>query len=169
MIIEVRANNCFAFDKAISFSMKSDMRNKKFASNVHKENEFNVLKVAGIYGSNNAGKTCLVRCIQAIKHMLLNKPKDILPNLFTHNKICELGITFLHNGQKYAYDFKYNAGKKVYIYERFAEIHKEDGVRDTTDIMEKYRKGVLGALPDPDLIRTLLDIKGNKEEQFNEQ
>ena len=126
MIIEVRANNCFAFDKAISFSMKSDMRNKKFASNVHKENEFNVLKVAGIYGSNNAGKTCLVRCIQAIKHMLLNKPKDILPNLFTHNKICELGITFLHNGKKYAYDFKYHAGKKVYIYERFAEIHKDE-------------------------------------------
>ncbi len=26
---------------------------------------------------------------------------------------------------------------------------------------EKYQKGALGALPDPDLISSLLDIKGN--------
>ena len=30
VIIEVRAKNCFAFDEAIAFSMKADMRNKKF-------------------------------------------------------------------------------------------------------------------------------------------
>ena len=44
MIIEIRAKNCFAFEEEISFSMKADMRNKKFASNVHRENNFNVLK-----------------------------------------------------------------------------------------------------------------------------
>lgn len=37
MIIEIRAKNCFAFDEQITFSMKADMRNKKFASNVHKK------------------------------------------------------------------------------------------------------------------------------------
>ena len=36
-------------------------------------------------------------------------------------------------------------------------------LRDTTDIMEKYRKGALGALPDPDLINSLLSIKGNEK------
>ena len=51
--------------------MKADMRNKKFASNVHKDNGFNVLKVAGIYGPNNSGKTCLVKCIRAIMKMIL--------------------------------------------------------------------------------------------------
>ena len=41
-------------------------------------------------------------------------------------------------------------------------------MRDTTDIMEKYRKGALGALPDPELINTLLSIKGNtKREEVN--
>ena len=54
MIIEVRVNNCFSFSDPIVFSMKADMRNKKFASNVHKENNFNILKTAGIYGPNNA-------------------------------------------------------------------------------------------------------------------
>ena len=37
MIIEIRAKNCFAFDEQIAFSMKADMRNRKFASNVHKK------------------------------------------------------------------------------------------------------------------------------------
>ena len=36
--------------------MKADMRNKKFASNVHRENNFNILKTIGVYGPNNAGK-----------------------------------------------------------------------------------------------------------------
>ena len=49
MIIEVRVNNCFSFSDPIVFSMKADMRNKKFVSNVHKENNFNILKTAGIY------------------------------------------------------------------------------------------------------------------------
>ena len=73
MMIEVRASNCYAFEKEIIFSMKADMRNKKFAANVHRENNFNVLKTAGIYGPNNAGKTCLIKCIRAIKRVLLNE------------------------------------------------------------------------------------------------
>ena len=50
MIIELRVKNCFSFEDQIVFSMKADMRNKKFASNVHRENKFNILKTAGIYG-----------------------------------------------------------------------------------------------------------------------
>ena len=55
MIVEVRTKNCYAFEDDITFSMKADMRNKKFGANVHKENNFNVLKTVGIYGPNNAG------------------------------------------------------------------------------------------------------------------
>ena len=35
MLIEVRAKNCFAFSDEVIFSMKADMRNKKFAPNVY--------------------------------------------------------------------------------------------------------------------------------------
>ena len=49
-----------------------------------------------------------------------------------------------------------------YVYS-LADFTAQQGVRDTTDIMEKYRKGALGALPDPELINSLLDIKGNKK------
>jgi hypothetical protein len=53
----------------------------------------------------------------------------------------------------------------VYVYS-LAEFTAQQGIRDTTDIMEKYRKGVLGAVPDPDLIRSLLSIKGNRKEDI---
>ena len=125
MIIEIRAKNCYAFNDGIVFSMKADMRNKRFASNVHKENNFNVLKTAGIYGANNSGKTCLVRCIRAIKALLLNEKSDLLPNIFTGNTICELGVTFMAWGRKFAYDFKYNGKTQEYIYEAFSEISKD--------------------------------------------
>ncbi len=125
MLIELRAKNCFAFADAIVFSLAADMRNKKFAANVHRENYFNVLKTAGIYGPNNAGKTCLIKCIREIQSVLLNHGNDLSANIFTENKLCELGMTFLYKGRKFAYDFKYDMGSNSYVYESFSEILKD--------------------------------------------
>ena len=125
MIIELRAKNCFSFEEQIIFSMKADMRNKKFSSNVHKENNFNILKTVGVYGPNNAGKTCLVKCINAVKQILLNKKPNLMPNLFTKNPVCELGVTFLAAGRKFSYDFKYDVDKEEFLYEKFWEILKD--------------------------------------------
>lgn len=125
MIVEIRAKNCFSFSEPIVFSMNADMRNKKFASNVYKENNFNVLKVAGIYGPNNSGKTCLVKCIRGIKNILLNKEPYLRENLFTKSNVCELGVTFLESGRKFSYDLKYDTDKKEYLYEKFVEILKD--------------------------------------------
>ena len=126
MIIEIRAKNCYAFRDEIIFSMKADMRNKKLGTNVHKENKFNILKTVGIYGPNNAGKTCLIKCIRAIKAVLLNEENGLMPNIFTDNSVCELGITFMATGRKFYYDFKYDVQNKEYIYERFSEIKKDE-------------------------------------------
>lgn len=115
MIIEVRAKNCYAFEDEIAFSMNVDMRNKKFGTNVHTENYFNVLKTAGIYGPNNAGKTYLIKCIRAIKRVLLNKKNGLMANIFTERDVCELGITFMMSGRKFSYDFKYDTAKEEYI------------------------------------------------------
>ena len=125
MIIEVSARNCYAFEDTIIFSMKADMRNKKFGANVHKENNFNILKTAGIYGPNNSGKTCLIKCIRAIKEVLLNRKSDLMPNIFTDNNICELGVVFMASGKKFSYKFKYDAVKEEYIYESFSEVSKD--------------------------------------------
>lgn len=125
MIIELRAKNCFSFEEQIVFSMKADMRNKKFSSNVHKENNFNVLKTVGVYGPNNVGKTCLVKCILAIKQIFLNQKPRLMSNLFTESTVCELGITFLANGKKFSYDFKYDVENEEFLYEKFFEIKRD--------------------------------------------
>ena len=126
MIIEVRAENCYAFRDEITFSMKADMRSKKFCSNVHKENKFNILKTVGIYGPNNAGKTCLIKCIRAIRGILLDEENELMTNIFTGNSVCELGMTFMSTGRKFAYDFKYDVQNKEYMYEKFSEIKKDE-------------------------------------------
>lgn len=126
MIIEVRAENCYAFRDEITFSMKADRRSKKFSSNVHKENKFNILKTVGIYGPNNAGKTCLIKCIRAIRGILLDEENELMTNIFTGNSVCELGMTFMSTGRKFAYDFKYDVQNKEYIYEKFSEIKKDE-------------------------------------------
>lgn len=125
MLIELRAKNCFAFSDEIRFSTKADMRNKKFSSNVHTENHFNILKTVGIYGPNNAGKTCLVKCIRSAKNILLNQKPRIMPNIFQESTICQLGITFWEEGREFSYDFWYDDKKEEYPYEKFAEITRD--------------------------------------------
>lgn len=125
MIIEVRAQNIFSFTEPIALSLKADMRNKKFVTNVYSENNFNILKVVGIYGPNNVGKTCLVRCIRAIRNIFLNKESGAVPNMFTEDSIYALGITFLFEGRKFCYDFKYDFSKGEYSYEKFGEILRD--------------------------------------------
>lgn len=125
MIVEIRVKNCFVFDESIEFSMKADMRNKKFATNVHNEKYFHVLKTAGIYGANNAGKTCLIKCIRSIRNVLLNEENDLMSNIFIDNDVCELGVTFLESERKFSYDFKYDVVKHEYLYECFEEIFKD--------------------------------------------
>ena len=125
MLIELRAKNCFSFSDEIRFSTKADMRNKKFSSNVHTENNFNILKTVGIYGPNNAGKTCLIKCIRSAKNILLNQKPHIMPNIFQESTICQLGITFLEESREFSYDFWYDNKKKEYPYEKFTEITKD--------------------------------------------
>lgn len=51
----------------------------------------------------------------------------------------------------------------AYVYS-LADFTAEQGVRDTSDIIEKYRKGLFAALPEPELINSLLDIKDKSQE-----
>ena len=48
----------------------------------------------------------------------------------------------------------------VYVYS-LADFTAQQGVRDTTDIIEKYKQGALGALPEPEFIKSLLSIKAD--------
>jgi hypothetical protein len=36
---------------------------------------------------------------------------------------------------------------------------EKDGVRETTDLIEKYKAGAFGALPEPDLFKSLQEVR----------
>ena len=179
MIIEISAKNCYAFEDTIIFSMKADMRNKKFGANVHKENNFNILKTAGIYGPNNSGKTCLIKCIRAIKEVLLNRKSDLMPNIFTNNNVCELGVIFMASGRKFSYKFKYDAVKEEYIYESFSEVFKDkygnekeenwlekDTVKEIFKSVDQDLQAMIPMISNNNLLYYLIDT--NKFEKLSE-
>lgn len=179
MIIEIRAKNCYAFENEITFSMKADMRNKKFSTNVHKENNFNILKTSGIYGPNNAGKTCLIRCFRAIKNVLLNKENGLVKNIFSNSTVCELGVTFLESGRKFSYDFKFDTEKEEYIYESFSEIFKDqynnekevcwlkkDTISERYECIEENVHNMIPVVSKDNLLFYVID--SNKFEKINE-
>lgn len=101
------------------------MRNKKYASNVYSENYFNILKTLGIYGPNNVGKTCLVKCIRSARNILLNREPKLMENIFQESSICEMGGSFLEDGREFSYDSWYDTKKEEYPYEKFSEIIRD--------------------------------------------
>ena len=57
--------------------------------------------------------------------------------------------------------FSYKDLNDTYLYSLADFTAMDNGIRDTSDLVEKYRKGVLGALPEPDLFNSLFATKKN--------
>lgn len=85
MIIELSVKNCFVFSL--------DPTNKTTA----------------IYGPNNADKTCLIKCIQAMKEILLNQRIEIKSNLFPNDSVVSWVLHL--NMRKIYYHFVYCFGR----------------------------------------------------------
>lgn len=57
--------------------------------------------------------------------------------------------------------FTYKDTDNTYLYSLAEFTAEKDGVRDTSDLIEKYKSGIFGALPDPDLFNSLLEVRKN--------
>ena len=55
--------------------------------------------------------------------------------------------------------FTHKDRENAYLYSLAEFTAEKNGVRDTSDLIEKYRKGMFGALPEPDLFQSLLEVK----------
>ena len=53
--------------------------------------------------------------------------------------------------------FSHKDSEHAYLYSLGEFSAGEDGIRETTDLIEKYKRGLLGALPKPDLSNSLYD------------
>ena len=148
MLISLKINNCFAFNKPVELSLKADMRTKRFANvnTISIADNINVVKSTVIYGPNNTGKTAILKCIKALKNTLLNIKTELRSNIFNENSTCEIGIVFEYKNKIYCYDYKYDDEKHQYVYEKFSEIlidnygnEKEENIflRDTIEDIYK--------------------------------
>ena len=122
MLVSLKINNCFIYNDEIEFSMRADMRYKRFINNVYTTSATNVLKSAMIIGPNNSGKTNFIRCLAALKDILLNTGISVKNNLFSDNNLCELSVIFLENKKEYLFEIKYDIFSKEYLFEKFSEI-----------------------------------------------
>ncbi len=122
MLLSLKVNNCFIYDKEVEFSMRANMHQKRFISNLISINNSNVLKSSIILGPNNTGKTNLVRILATIKDIILNGKLKLSKNLFVDNNLCTLEIVFLDHGHEYGFEIKYDVSNEEYVYERFYEI-----------------------------------------------
>ena len=122
MLVSLTFNNIFVFSKETSFSLKSDMRSKRLSSNVILNPIDNVLKSACIFGSNNSGKTNLIRVLRALWGIILSRTSTISPNLFSQSPIIEISCVFIQNGNEWSFSFKLDTSRMEFVSEKFSKI-----------------------------------------------
>ena len=136
MLLSLKVNNCLIYNSEVEFSLRANMHYKRFPNNVAKVGKINALKTAVLIGPNNSGKTNFVRIIATLKEIMLGKGAVLNGNLFSNNPIVEASISFLEGGAENLFEIKYDASKKEYVYERFAQIERDDYKNvKTTDLL----------------------------------
>ena len=125
MLVSVKINNCLIFNKEAEFSMQANMHYKRFSSNVARVGNINILKAAVLIGPNNSGKTNFIRVLRFLKSVMLNIDEKPAANLFSNDPLVELAVDFLDKGKEYLFEIKYDTSKAEYVYERFAEILRD--------------------------------------------
>ena len=55
--------------------------------------------------------------------------------------------------------FTHKDRENAYLYSLAEFTAEKTGVRETSDLIEKYQKGMFGALPEPELFQSLLEVK----------
>ena len=98
----------------------------------------------------------LTRAIVALFNNEINKSGQLI---FSAHDISLLDCKKLFRKEQIW--FIYRTKEDVYVYSLADFTARKNGTRDTSDIMEHYKKGLYGALPRPDLISTL-----GKQEKF---
>lgn len=97
----------------------------------------------------------LTRAIVALFNNELNTKAQLV---FTAHDVSLMDCKKLFRKEQIWFVHKEKDGACVYPLSCFTA---EDGVRGTSDIIEKYKRGVLGALPSPDLFDVLLHGTGS--------
>ena len=111
------------------------------------------------------GKTLIVDELDSSLHFKITRAiismfnNDINKNaqlIATLHDISLLDCKKMFRKEQIWFTDKNDNGTELYSLREFS--YDQAGVRDTTDIQDRYSKGAFGAIPDPDLISTLLEV-----------
>ena len=143
MILSVEFNGYRFFDKSI-LSFVADARIKKLMSNSVEIDGKNILKTVGLYGSNNSGKTNIVKLMNLIKKVLEGKEKIMFNNsIFGDSEEIRIAIIFnnLDDMGWLKYEFSYNNAKMQYEYECLSVLTYYDSGKSLSKVIfEKDNK-----------------------------
>lgn len=101
----------------------------------------------------------LTRAIVSLFNNELNERAQLL---FTVHDVTLLDCRRLFRKDQIWFAAKDEGGVRLYSLSSFTA--KDDNVRSDTDILERYKSGALGALPEPDLISVLLGREEDEKE-----
>lgn len=94
----------------------------------------------------------LTRAVIALFNNDLNKSSQLI---FTVHDISLLDCQKLF--RKDQIWFTHKDKENVYLYPLNEFTSEKDGIRETTALIEKYKQGVFGALPEPNLLNLLIE------------
>lgn len=97
---------------------------------------------------------------RAIVNLFNNEKNDKAQLIFTLHDISLLDCKRLFRKEQIWFVNKDENGADLYSLSKFTAA--DDGVRDTSDIIEKYKKGLLSSLPEPNLLSILLEAADDK-------
>lgn len=123
-----------------------------------------------VIGAIQEGKTLIIdeldsslhfkvtRAIMSMFNNDINKKAQLIATL---HDVSLLDCKKMFRKDQIWFTDKDEEGTTLYSLKEFT--YSENGVRDTSDIKEKYSKGEFGAIPEPDLISTLLEVGMSEE------
>ena len=100
----------------------------------------------------------ITRSIISLFNNEINKNAQLIATL---HDISLLACKRMFRKEQIWFTDKNDERTELYSLKEFS--YAEDGVRDTSDIQDKYSKGVFGAIPEPDMIAALLEGDADEE------
>ncbi len=99
----------------------------------------------------------ITRAIVSMFNNDMNKNAQLIATL---HDISLLDCKRMFRKEQIWFTNKDEKGTELYSLKEFS--YAESGIRETTDLQEKYSKGAFGAVPEPDLIATLLEVSNEE-------
>lgn len=125
MILEIKINGFRFFKNDTTLSFSADARTKKLLSNAAFVDGKYVNKCIGIYGSNNSGKSNLIKLFVCLKAILSGSDNFILNRaIFKDERLVNISIVYnnLDNKGWLKYVFTYDNIEKRFVYEKLSSL-----------------------------------------------